>query len=776
LFERALEPLTQLEEGREMFREFVEGSAGVVNLIASTIALSADEIQATFNELGSELQEPIRDFVRATSSMFLTLRDDFVAMSKGIVTASTSMIEFMTRFANGISENTQLIGELREAIAGLAQVGRTAFEGVAPILTLFAEAMAGVAEIINSLNAGLVSGAITITLLVGLLSKLAGMFGGLISIIPNLTFAIKTADGSMMSLMKSFGGFLRQHGTIFGGFVSLADNIEDAGEEMTIFAARSQISEEALEDVDDSLSRAFFSALNTSQSLEELQEEVIEAALAADASERDFNKVRNAMVQAGLAAEGYDAKLDEIDATNARNAILAAFGPASGSMMDALTDSVDDINDELEETNDELTGAVGRMEALGVAADDVEIDRDRIDVDLDDSVDTGEVQGFNRGPGFTVPERLEMGSMTGKTDMDLREADDFGIARDRGGGGSTSRLSKLRNALAGLIPIGTSSSGVLSSLGSIVGSVTGAVVGLVTAVKTLLLALVALVATGGLAVGFIAHMDEIMSSLESTGNTMKEWLMDVANILKDDFINAWNAMVPLFMLAREQLEMLKNMMGDTGGTLSFLGDMFKWVMDFAVALLDVLVSVATIFNTINNIIIGVLVKGLKLLGQILSSLFTGLLDILGVRQQTMGFLNTLAEWIAELPENLMWAFNQIMSGFETLINNFIDGINEVISSLNNVGADIEQFNNVDITPDGDSGLLVDEEELNRDAEDISDGVLGGTENNLTFNEDNSTNIDQTIDADPEDQAQLSRVVTDAIEEANSFERRRQGGQ
>jgi hypothetical protein len=45
-----------------------------------------------------------------------------------------------------------------------------------------------------------------------------------------------------------------------------------------------------------------------------------------------------------------------------------------------------------------------------------------------------------------------------------------------------------------------------------------------------------------------------------------------------------------------------------------------------------------------------------------------------------------------------------------------------------------------------------------------------------YNEDSSTNIEQTIDADPEDQAKLSRVVSDAISEANSFERRRQGGQ
>jgi len=37
-------------------------------------------------------------------------------------------------------------------------------------------------------------------------------------------------------------------------------------------------------------------------------------------------------------------------------------------------------------------------------------------------------------------------------------------------------------------------------------------------------------------------------------------------------------------------------------------------------------------------------------------------------------------------------------------------------------------------------------------------------------------FNQDISADPEDKAQMSRIAKDAMEEANSFARRQQGGQ
>jgi hypothetical protein len=65
------------------------------------------------------------------------------------------------------------------------------------------------------------------------------------------------------------------------------------------------------------------------------------------------------------------------------------------------------------------------------------------------------------------------------------------------------------------------------------------------------------------------------------------------------------------------------------------------------------------------------------------------------------------------------------------------------------------------------------ENMASDAEEPDNDEIASQPNvGLSFEESVENNVD--VDADPEDKAGISRVVKDAMEEANSFERRRNG--
>jgi hypothetical protein len=101
---------------------------------------------------------------------------------------------------------------------------------------------------------------------------------------------------------------------------------------------------------------------------------------------------------------------------------------------------------------------------------------------------------------------------------------------------------------------------------------------------------------------------------------------------------------------------------------------------------------------------------------------------------------------------------------EESINDAIKGVNSFIEGLNKArGLEISKIEEVKLTGDGEPVNTSEAEPAKKEG------------NTVTYNEDSSTQINQEINADPEDKASLSRVVKDAINEANSFERQRQQG-
>jgi phage-related protein len=301
---------------------------------------------------------------------------------------------------------------------------------------------------------------------------------------------------------------------------------------------------------------------------------------------------------------------------------------------------------------------------------------------------------------------------------------------------------------------------------------------------------------GGLAVGIIDNFDSIKSAASDTFGFLKDVMNIVVDVLLTYFVTSWNLMVDLFQAIVQGVSPLTDLFmdlasqlglvggkGEDGagamGMLAAAGDAVKGIISALAtifgALIDTLGFVLTIISTILRIALIPLtatISGLISLLGLLSDWWDFILeDILGVQGGVSGLIaifidlfDTFLEGMSAIPKVVENIANTIIG----IIDGFLGTITDAIP-----GVDLGQIGDVSFTNDK---LKSDRDDLAANTEPLMDSLAAKGDNTITYNEDNSTNIDQTVNADPEDQAQLSRVVTDAIAEANSFERRRQGGQ
>jgi len=303
-------------------------------------------------------------------------------------------------------------------------------------------------------------------------------------------------------------------------------------------------------------------------------------------------------------------------------------------------------------------------------------------------------------------------------------------------------------------------------------SLTGGLFTVITGVIALIVAL------GALAVGVMKNMEQVKGGFTSTLSVLGTIIGAVADLLMTVFVAAWEALkMTLMPILRpfKAIAMAIKGTGDAAGESSGLVRALKAGFDL---LLSVVSGVIRVLGLLGKGIVTLLIAPFEIAAIVISALIDGLQYLLGV----VGFAVTeVAQFFGLLQgkdagetgfiDLIAMAIEQVASAIqnagkmtEDFINDFIEDINNLIKTLNETpGINIAQVSKVDLTRD---------EATSTDQADVEPKKS----NQITYNEDNSTNIDQTVDADPEDKAQLSRVVSDAIAQANSFERRRQGGQ
>jgi len=150
--------------------------------------------------------------------------------------------------------------------------------------------------------------------------------------------------------------------------------------------------------------------------------------------------------------------------------------------------------------------------------------------------------------------------------------------------------------------------------------------------------------------------------------------------------------------------------------------------------------------------------------------------------KALGYVVTrLIDVFAVLLRVALMPLSVILTTISYLILGIAAGFNQVIEALQNSAefkATVSVFESMaapaSLEQSAEESLKISREELGASAGDVRESVAQKAPKFLSFNTDKSTNIDQEINADPDDETTLSRAVERAIEQANNAARRRQG--
>jgi len=302
---------------------------------------------------------------------------------------------------------------------------------------------------------------------------------------------------------------------------------------------------------------------------------------------------------------------------------------------------------------------------------------------------------------------------------------------------------------------------------------TGPLAILVGALGPVGLAILAIAAVGTLLIGVLGNMQTVMSDVKTAVSALRDALVVVGKFLLKIFVATWNlvadAMQAVQILLDPITSLFKGASSEGGGLASILS-----------VVADVAFLVADVFSFYLGIV-GDVIKGVAVLGNILLQLLIAPLRLsIGVFKSVIGILgdlifgldgtaNTMAK-IGDFIDYLIDGFRDLRSNIAETAEFIIDSINDAIIKINNA-LGFALFEPIDLT----SAARVSREDVISGAEAVQDEVAQRRAPNISLEEgDNITNVE--LQAEPEDRAKLSRTVERAIEQANSFERRRQGTQ
>jgi len=324
-----------------------------------------------------------------------------------------------------------------------------------------------------------------------------------------------------------------------------------------------------------------------------------------------------------------------------------------------------------------------------------------------------------------------------------------------------------------------------------------------------LLGLIAIAA--GAVVGILGNMDNITSSAKGAFDGLKNAISAIGNSLLKVGVPTWNLFVdileailaPVFAVI-DGFKMIGRELGiisdEGGGLMGIVNSLFKGFDMLMAAVGGFMEFLQPIFSVIGTLIYQSLIIPFKIVAgtihlvkAIVATLFQFLLDNVPFLQEFVDILvsgfNEFMNLVASIPQLFSSAFSMaadivddIMDFIMDMVEPVVDTINKVIEGSNKVlGTD---FDKLTVEREGrdvsrslagaQTSAAEVRENVRSDAEEPGDDVATEPNVNLTLEDSVENNID--VDARPEDKAQFSRIAKDALEEANSFARRQQGGQ
>jgi hypothetical protein len=810
----AAAPILENEEAIGLFKQAVQGAAFVVNLLANAIASLTDgmddmdgdgraeevfTLSEAFDLIATEMAPALEEVVTALRDSFRILGEEIIKGTARATEGLANMIRFSTWLFDQIEDLSGLISQFGDTLADLAVVGARVGGGLLPVFESFLVIMESVAEAIRSVKSETVENAVTFLALVVAINKVSGVMASLLVILPNVAIgmgniaasassasgAIATMRATLAAAGTQLGGFLAQT-SLLGGMTQLAAVFGTTGQRVRRIAFSSTLAQQAFDDLADEV--------------EGTADELTELAVRGELAESQLKSLDDVGDDVNVDVGG-----DQLDADQflPDDPITSKLFRGTGDAADDAAESASSIfqrigggdtiqfGGELREESNKATKAFAdNADALGFfrhKLGNLRSGATNTAGSLKDMIPTlSGIRSSVTGTATSIADFASGALLSMQNSLrSVRTAVlNFVFAQNQ------SRIATLKDIGAKFA--GAAANLVLAAAEAVAASgalALAAALAVATGGVLLLLGVI-----GGLAVGVITHFDQIKSAASGAFGFLKQIIDILIDVLIGYFLASWNLMaeafnqvmgalrplISMFMNIGAALGLVGGKGEDTGGIMSTLASTGSFLMGIFGGLATLIDGLIQAFGAVLSVVttlISIALMPVLIVIELITAAIDAWLGFLDMLVQKFLGVGSVVGGIIGIFEGLfgtiMAGINLIPMAIEGMINTVIGLINTFIGAVNMVpGVSIQKLSKVDLTKEPD----VDREQLANDTEEMQEGTKAEGDKTITYNEDNSTNIDQTVNADPEDQAQLSRVVTDAIAEANSFERRRQGGQ
>ena len=743
----AAAPIIENKESLVIFRDTVDALSFVVNAFANEAASTIPTVKEFGDALATDVAPAFRELIGAFGFAADTLQDDFIFALEAGFSAGANFIEMAALLADRIGEVpesitgqesrdnfktlTDLAGQFTDTMADLAVVGTRVGSGlIGPIMT-FLSTMEAVAKELRQLETETIRSIVQFGILVGVLSRVSGRAATLLKVLPNIALGmnnVATAGASANGVIGTFkavmaaanaqlGGFLSQS-TLLGGLTQLQSTLFENNRRLREVALNSTAADKA------------FAALSEESNV--TTEELRELAISGELAEESVEDLKQTAADADLSNELSDVDIDAID-TDEDVGIGAEQFVKDGAIADSIFGSISDASRDvsLPRLGDGMSKSINKLDA--------------------------KVNG--------------MGEATKK---------------------ARAKLLGLQAVEKALIPVNyalaaaeaVASSGALTLAASLTVATGG------------VLALAAVI--GGLAVGVIANFDQIKSAASSTFGKLRSIIDIIVETSLVLFIESWNVIKNLFEAVVAGLSPLFDSLMNVGKALGLVGgnakdggglmSTFRDVADttknvvrslatILIGVFDILGGVLSVVSTLAAFLINIFVGYIQLAVTAWTTFLDALVRFLGLGDSAGSVFSDLVKGIFKFGKGITEFMKDIPAIVEDSVNSVIDTVNQFLKAINTTvpGVDIGTLDQVTFT--GVEDTTQAEFASGADsAGSFIDGIMAPDANVTENNVDNSTTVNNQIDADPEKKQQLERTVKQAIRQANSFERRRQGSQ
>lgn len=789
LMEQVFAPVANIEN-INLLISTVERFAELANRTVQAIDSMRDSFVAFFEPINEAIDTNFNELAGAMQNMFdfevggeiETAGEALQRLLVFFVDRLPDAINFFNKITTQLAEPlAQLFGAFMELTRALVNFAESAGEGVLPVITMLVSGLTSLVNTLNQLDSGFVAA-----------TAQAIAFGA-------VAFKLLGALDSMMEIGGAFVGLLDD-------VVLSVGNLGDA------FLAANLKAMDFFEDSFQGLTRFGEALVGTMPFLGDFSSSLDELGATGGRGELAFEdrvkSLRYALRNSLPSMDSFRNKLDSLRGGSALGEALApddvSFTPDAGRLQDKggflptpdiLTGGGPDIRGKLDNIGKRMKGlgktalSTGKRIAMGfgnVAIGGI-------------TTFTGLVTGTLH-PGLARTEALQKVVSTGLSRMSKGfKQMGLGIVPRVASsiwGMVTSLWASVTAFFANeiaAIKLAFAQKGVLAGFMQMAASAWAAVTGLIASAGSMILAaasaltlnvalgglpllLGAIVAGAALLVGAIGNMDGIVSGAKSSFAGLKNFAIALGNAFLNLLVPVFNVMVDIFEFLLAPVFAIVDGFGliiDAITSAAGAGEGGASIMESfgqAMAFLGEVVSfLSPVFSVLGDILYEAFIIPFKI--------------IAGVLGFVIGLIADLVGWLAKMAQEtgfvdaLLSAFDILMTGLDNAIKMFVNLVNGAIDAANNIpGVNIGKIGGGG--GGGASGRLNDlkttkaevQDNLQKDSKEPQGQTANTTPAEFNFEENVENNTE--VNARPEDSQRIKRMVEDAMEEANTFRRKK----